>query len=317
MRRSAHLNLAELACEALAAGRTVLTPTARMAAIVRQAFTEKMIDDGVPAWPSAQVLPWRVWFAEFYARIHPEAPSLLSYEQSLLLWEQVIGEEPTLSIQQVGQFTRLAADAWASAHLWQLPFATLFKKSTSHEATLFGRWQQKYRDRLKALSFLDTYQAALDLVDKMPGDAGGDFASSSDQQLLLGYAALPPLLKSLAPQCWALVEFDEPNDSDSIGQSNVIAFDSAAEEIESAIRWAVEQKLANPKARVAIALSNPTLMQNHLQDAQRRFRFSECGDAAQAIANSLNESKKQTLSNTKLVQSALRILNLGAQVEID
>ncbi|MGR8948367.1 MAG: PD-(D/E)XK nuclease family protein [Gammaproteobacteria bacterium] len=301
---------------ALTAGKTVLTPNSVIADLIKQRHTLQMKGSGASAWPSAKVLPWRTWLSEFYEQTQIDAPGLLSQEQALLLWEQVVGEEPDIALQQVSQFTRLAADAWASMHLWQLDFAKVDSNLATYEVRLFLKWQQKFAARCEELQLIDAYQAATNLLCYFR-DAPPPHDSGAHQRLLVGYATLPPLLKSFEPLCWEVMQIqgaDAEHSAALFGDHSLLSFDDSTLEFEAAIAWAVAHKSASPNKAVAIALSNPSLMQDAVREGLRRYRYQCDDEDKQQIANETNLSSHESLGNTKIVQSAMRVLSLGPQI---
>ena len=309
--------------DALMQGTTVLVPNARAAELVRERFSLQMMRDGRKAWPSARILPWRVWLSNYYSRTQVEAPTLLSAEQSLLLWEQVVSEEREFSIQQVSQFTRLAADAWANAHLWQIPLAKLAQKMPSFEVGLFAKWQQKFRQRCHEQQMTDSYLAASELLEKWQRHAAGGEAHHPDssQQLLVGYAEPPGLLKALAPYCWQWQPSvpAEPEDPGPhlVKEPALQAYENTTEEMLAAIAWAVDQKQENPASAVAIAVSNPNLMGSAVKDGLRRFLHQSEHAERRDLASHIGLHEQQALHQVKLVASALRLLKLGEQLSCD
>ena len=307
--------------QALNGAKTILVPNARAAELVRERYALQMIQDGRNAWPSARILPWRVWLGDYYARTNIDAPGLLSNEQALLVWEQIIGDERDLSLQQVNQFTRLAAEAWANVHLWQIPAAALAQKFPTFEVGLFGKWQKKFIERCRELNVIDTYQAAADLLAAWRDDDDASvLRRGSSQQLLVGYHEPPPLLKSLGRYCWQILSLDveKPDDVDPPESARVLqAFERDTEELQSAIAWAVELKRERPQAAVAIAISNPGLMRHATRDGLRRYLY-QCGDERnRELAAAIGLFEQKSLGQTKLVQSALRVLKLGEQLGCD
>ena len=308
---------------ALQAGKTLLVPNARAAELIRERYSLKMAQDGCAAWPSASVLPWRVWLADYYLRTDIGGPALLSTEQALLLWEQVVSEERDLSIQQVGQFTRLAADAWATSHLWQIPLSNLAQRFPSFEVGLFANWQQKFRRRCNALAVIDTYTMATELLARWQQHTSDPPAHLGErsERCLVGYAAPPPLLKALGAHYWQISaspgELLEQNTTSGVTTPTLNAYNNETLELRAAVKWALSVKQASPDAAVAIALSNPPLLRNALTEGLRRYRFACDDEALRALASNVNLIDQQSLGQLKLVQSALRVLNLGEQLSCD
>ena len=308
---------------ALNSAKTVLVANARAAEIVRERYSLQMLREGRSAWPSARVLPWRVWLANYYTRTQVDAPTLLSAEQALLIWEQIIGQERAFSIQQVGQFTRLAAEAWATAHLWQVPLPSLQQKFPSFEVDLFAKWQEKFQRRCDELRLVDSYQAASNLLQTWNTSTRESTPQAPDrsQQILVAYHEPPSLLKALAQYCWQLAPLNVPESSaawpSSVEQPPLHAYAKDTSELQAAIEWAVEIKQSNPQAAVAIALSDSNLMRSAMDDSLRRYSY-QCDDQQRrATAAEIAMRVQQPLSNVKLVQAAIRVLRIGEQISCD
>jgi len=247
-------------------------------------------------WPSPSVLPWRVWLNSFYLLARPGAPAMLSTEQALLLWEQIVSEEKDISIEQVSQFTRLAADAWATQHLWRIPVAQLNASNSSFEVSLYAKWQRQFIARCRELEVSDCYQALrhLESVFKDPELRDVELAHLNTKNLLVGYPSVPPLLAALAPYCWSIeksastslavasrtsppVELSAnlskppPSYQTPLQNYELCTFEDEAAELEAAVAWAVDSKLAAPHQVVAIALSNPNMLRDSMQQGIRRY----------------------------------------------
>ena len=315
---------------ALLAGQTILTPDARRAELIRERYARHMLSSQLEGWASPSVLPWRVWAANFYNLAMPDAPVLLSSEQALLIWEQIVSAEHDISIEQVSQFTRLAAEAWATQHLWGINLGALRKNHNSYEVGLFLKWQREFEQRCRDLEVVDCYQSLTRLRAAFEHEANDHVAQYLQaDRLLVGYAKVPPLLLALSPQCWSIE--DVANNSSETNQSTseedsedncLASFDDEVEEIVSAIDWSVSLSLDSPEKTIAIALSNPSMLADSMQQGIARYCSADDGENEQSaikrqLARQIITTQQRPLTRDKLIQSALRVLRFSGPLQCD
>lgn len=305
-------------CELLSAGKTLLLPTARAAALIRQRYASLQHQTGTVAWATPKLMSWRAWLANYFPQAFPQQPTLISHEQATLLWEQVVGDEEELSKQQVTQFTRLAAEAWATAHLWQIPLKRLTAADTSLEVSAFARWQRQFKRLCAELEVIDCYAALSHLASDLDSSPPSSAAQHHqiDNPLLVGFTETPPLFKALAPHYWQIESSGVSMPQLSLS-ADLLAFDEESTELESAVAWAVEQRLANPHACVAIALSNVSLMRDSLDSSLKRFSYRQQDARVKKIAGDIIKPDALPLAQIKIIDSVLSILNLPRALASD
>lgn len=318
---------------ALLAGHTILTPDARAAEIIRERYALHMHRSQLTGWTSPSVLPWRVWAANFYTLAMPDGPVLLSNEQALLIWEQIVSAEDDISLEQVSQFTRLAAEAWATQHLWGITLGSQSKNHNSYEVGLFAKWQREFEVRCRDLQVVDCYQSLnrLRAAFEQQAQADADHAFGAHyldaERLLVGYPKVPPLLQHLSPHCWSIPaaanergENTRPVENTPRKKTQLLSFDDETDEIVSAIDWAVSLSLDEPDKTVAIALSNPSMLADSVGQGIARYCVAELdgqGTIKQQMARQIVTPKQRPLTKDKLIQSALRVLRFSGPLESD
>src|SRR2546428_3457140 len=135
------MELFQRLAEGHAARITVVTPNRRLAQALTAEFDAFQIGKGLTVWEAPDILPFgafveRLWEDALYSELGDKLPLLLTPQQELLLWQEVIatsGEGKDLL------FTETAAahcrDAWGLLHQWRGGAA----KGKAKQSPLF-RW---------------------------------------------------------------------------------------------------------------------------------------------------------------------------------
>src|SRR5207245_8680588 len=109
-----------------AARITVVTPNPRLSRVLTSEFDSFQVAKGLTVWEAPDILPFgafveRLWEDALYSELGDKLPLLLTPQQELLLWQEVIatsGEGKDLL------FTETAAahcrDAWGLLHQWRV-----------------------------------------------------------------------------------------------------------------------------------------------------------------------------------------------------
>ena len=83
---------------------TLITVNRRLSRVLRGEFDRAQLAAGAKVWESPDILPYASWLMrswnDFVAGVDRSLPALLSAEQDLSLWEQVISHRPPADAEQ-------------------------------------------------------------------------------------------------------------------------------------------------------------------------------------------------------------------------
>src|SRR5207253_4802784 len=132
--------------ERLAQGRsaavTVVTPNKRLSQALMLEFDAFQIGKGLSVWEAPDILPFgafveRLWEDALYSALGDKLPLLLTPQQELLLWEQILEGNDLLILPQAAAQCR---DAWGLLHQWRIGAA---RGNEDHSA--FSEWARQYQ----------------------------------------------------------------------------------------------------------------------------------------------------------------------------
>lgn len=217
----------------------ILVPDGAAQRLVNLALDEHARADGARSWRPCSVvsLPAALGAAFEQQRLDGvggEAAFLLSPEQALALWQQVIASDEQLAIASPEVAAATAREAWHALHAWRLPWPPP-PLLANDDIAAFLRWSSRYRERCARLG-------ATDHARLLQSDA-----LAQTTRLAHGFLAPPPAVARLLP----------PASRAPVGDAATFsgrAFADREQELHAALRWAGEQ--AAPGARVVVALDS-------------------------------------------------------------
>src|SRR5437773_2152012 len=173
------MELFQRLAEGHAARITVVTPNSRISRVLTSEFDSFQVAKGLTVWEAPDILPFgafveRLWEDALYSELGDKLPLLLTPQQELLLWQEVIatsGEGKDLL------FTETAAahcrDAWGLLHQWRIGAA---RGNEDHSA--FSEWARQYEK--ETLGDID--------VARLPDLVAGLLDKLKKPNLLVAYA---------------------------------------------------------------------------------------------------------------------------------
>src|SRR3989442_11922481 len=291
------MELFQRLAEGHAARITVVTPTRRLAQALTAEFDAFQIGKGLTVWEAPDILPFaafveRLWEDAFYSELGDKLPLLLTPQQELLLWQEVIatsGEGKDLL------FTETAAahcrDAWGLLHQWRIGAA---RGNEDHSA--FSEWARQYEK--ETLGDID--------AARLPDLVAGLLDKLKKPKLLVAYAfdLLPPQTAEFLQH----FEFVEVKPEAVQGSSFRTSFASAKEELETAPKSA-RGRLEEGRARIGVVVPR---LETRRKEVVRVFsRVLQPGHhlpGAQKTPLPFNVSLREPLSNYAPVDFALSLL---------
>src|SRR3989442_4511407 len=230
------MELFQRVAEGHAARITVVTPTPRLSRVLTSEFDSFQVAKGLTVWEAPDILPFgafveRLWEDALYSELGDRLPLLLTPQQELLLWEQILEGSNLLILPQAAAQCR---DAWGLLHQWRIGAA---RGNEDHSA--LSEWAKQYQK--EALGDVDSA--------RLPDLVAGLLDKLKRPKLLVAYAfdLLPPQTTEFLQH----LQCCEGKPEASQGSSFRTSFASAKEELECAAKW-TRARLEEDHADIAV-----------------------------------------------------------------
>jgi probable DNA repair protein len=294
------MELFQRLAEGHAARITVVTPNRRLAQALTAEFDAFQIGKGLSVWEAPDILPFgafveRLWEDALYSELGDKLPLLLTPQQELLLWQEVI------ATSREGKdllFTETAAahcrDAWGLLHQWRIGAG---RGNEDHSA--FSEWVKQYEE--KTLGDID--------AARLPDLVAGLLDKLKKPKPLVAYAfdLMPPQTAEFLQH----FEFIEVKPDAAQGSSFRTSFPSAKEELETAAIWA-RTRLEESCARIGVVVPRlETRRKEVVRVFSRVMRPGHHLPGAEKTPLPFNVSLGEPLSNYPLVDAALLLLEFS------
>ncbi len=299
--------------ELLRPDTVLVTAGQRLARHLLYAHARSELENGKQVWETPDVLTWQAWLERLWreaseANTIPEL--LLTPAQELALWERLIRErQEGESLLQPAAAARLASEAWELVQTWHLPLTDA--ELISEEAQAFRYWATRYEGLCREYGWIDGAR----LPDRLA-------ALVAERRLPLPARVVFVEFDELTPQQRLLIDnlravgcaVETVNTPIRPVQAQCLALPTATDEILAAAQWARIRLLANPKARIAVIVPDLTSHRAAIGRALEDVLIPQAVLPEHlGIERPFNFSLGLPLLEYPLVQSALRILDLGSQ----
>src|SRR3989442_2028905 len=287
------MELFQRLAEGHAARITVVTPNPRLSRVLTSEFDSFQVAKGLTVWEAPDILPFgafveRLWEDALYSELGDKLPLLLTPQQELLSWEQILEGSNLLILPQAAAQCR---EAWGLLHQWRIGAA---RGNEDHSA--FSEWAKQYQK--ETLGDID--------AARLPDLVAGLLDKLKKPKLLVAYAfdLLPPQTAEFLQH----FEFVEVKPEAVQGSSFRTSFASAKEELETAPKSA-RGRLEEGRARIGVVV--PRLETRRKEVWPVFSRVLQPGHhlpGAQQTPLPLNVSLREPLSNYAPVDFALSLL---------
>lgn len=153
-------------------GAAVITSNRRLARQVTQRYADWKVRGGARAWTTPRVLAYDDWLEEGWQLAfehRPGVPRLLTDDQELQVWEQIIrqrgGASDSPVLLQIPGAARTARQAWRLIHDWDLDWRRL-RQHKSADTEVFLAWADALRRRLNDERWLTRAELQGRLLDR-------------------------------------------------------------------------------------------------------------------------------------------------------
>jgi len=251
----------------LEAGGTVLTATRRQARLIRRLFDEAQVAAGRQTWPTADVLPLSAWAATRWqeaARRDPSLPLLLTESQAAWPWRRLADGFIDAALLDARDLAEAARRAWVSLLRHGGSLELLDNHFLTRDQRQFQAWARTVESSLQENGWLDPGAVELALAAQVSRLA------RSAPLLLAGFGehrpqAVDALMGRFVGAGWS-VEFAPSGGA--LGRAAGCRTADPSAETSAMVSWARERLEADPRARLAVIVSD---LQDRRAELERRF----------------------------------------------
>jgi len=279
----------------------ILTPNQRLAATALKRYSQTQIQQGRSCWPTPAIRPLSAFARGLWdslSAITLRADSLpLTADQELILWEEILAEEPDPGhLLNLSDLAQQAKAAWTTLKLWRCDIEhPAF--SLTENARQFQTWAQRFAQRCQEKGWLDNASLVEQLLEDLPQTP----LPLPKHAVLLNFTELTPQYRDLLDICQkqgmqlAHVHLEAHQASFQMGLAN------EETEIQTMARWARKIHAQQPQASIGCITADLEKKREAILSA-----FSESFENPAAY----NISAGRPLTAYPVIQQALELLRL-------
>ena len=269
----------------------IITANQRLGRHLQEAYGEICAKQQV--WVSPPIMALASWLEECYSTYFDLGlinQSLLSENQSLLLWEQIVSTS-TLPLLHPRGTAKTAWEAWQLLQQWQLSL-TWEHFQYQGDCQQFFTWAQLYESQLHELACLDKATFVKELIRVV----AQKIKLFPRHLIFVGFEKLTPLqnlfLEKLIQHHCLKIHFFSENACPTAAMTIELA--NTKEEIATMARWAAAQLESDPTLKIGCIIPNLMSQRNLIQRTFNNY-----------LPNQFNLSGGTQLSQQPLMATAL------------
>jgi len=305
---------------ALKPNTLILTPNQRLAATLLKKYNQQQIDQGHACWIRPLIRPLSSWIPELWqqycAQVMDAHFILLTANQELILWEELIAEAPeSEQLLKLSDLAKQAKSAWSILKQWQVNYNHPAFLSTEN-SRCFQTWARKFAQRCQQQSWIDSAS----LIELIITYIQEQKIKLPQNIVLLNFTELTPQYQTFLSACQAqgcLIQIIE-NQQFGLPAGNrfanrrlepqhnayLIGLETEEKEIQIMAAWAKNILEREPLARIGCIASE-------LED--KREMILAIFQKAFGKPEFYNISAGRTLASYPVIQQALQLLSLSLQ----
>ena len=306
--------------EALAQGATVVTSTNRLSYEIKASYDALQIQQGLSAWPTANVITWNSWLNDLWQRHSARTFSPLTCLNNQQVEQLIIdiiaadlktfdqkNQQHTAALWNTAATAKTALDAWELCHQWFISYAAL-KDSPHADHARFGAWANALHAKLRKHDWISPIQISSILIK--------DAAPEINRTLLFGFDHFDAQQQAFITHLSAQQNFQHIPAPQATPNTNNIAryvFADTQDEWQHIGAWARGKLEQNPSLKIGIITPN---IRQIKALASQALREQLCPDYfLEARPEPFHFSQGQALVDVPLIKSAFECLDLLGQIE--
>jgi probable DNA repair protein len=306
---------------AIKKGAVVITVNQRLARHLLGKIEQAYINEGAVAWPSPDVVSFDSWLLQCWQQrfdgMDADAvdyltyQSLLSPEQTLVLWERVIRKTSGAELLNISATAKAASKARQLGLQWVINQGDSSFNSYHIDLSTFKQWHVAYKTELAKGGWVDKVLLH-ELVSELIEQA---YLDCPQQIVLAGFDVYTPTQKA----CWEMLaakgcEVAEFSPYEQANSVQVLAAMDEREEAELMAQWARECLDENPNAVIGIVAPELDAQRETIEAAFKAAFYPSITYAVDVpFEKPYNVSLGLSLSTYAPIQQSLRLLQFFSQ----
>ena len=266
----------------LSAGQTVILPSARAAAALRQRYDRQQREHGLQAWEPAALFSWPEWLESLWSALclnGLDDRMLLNRVQEERLWADVIersAEGAGLSSSAIHAFATSARSAYeiVAAHG---AADRLFTYAETYDARAFVGWEKEFSARCRQ----DQLLPRASLARALAGHIRNAHLETPESMYFVGFEALTPsqnaLLSALEARGCSVKQRSLGQSGPQASVRAAVVLPSPREELAWAIGWIRQRfcKVEGEIPTIALVVPDPATERPELEPLLRQILTPE------------------------------------------
>lgn len=297
-------------------GAVVLTVNQRLARHLDAKVSQAHLDRGDVTWPSAPIISFDSWLLQSWQQRFDQTndsainplfnKSLLTPEQALVLWEQVIRESSESALLNIAATAHAASKARQLSIQWGIGQFASNHSDDNVDLLAFSGWHKSFKAKLIRGGWVDRAQL-IQLISEL---INASLLSIPKQIVLVGFDVYTTTQKAL----WALLEnkgcvLTEYIPYRSNDKAVVIEAVDVKDEMALMAQWARERLQQSPGSSIGIVVPELQSVRHVLESAFNAAFYPSVSYAVELpFDKPYNVSLGQSLSSFAPIQQLLRWL---------
>lgn len=288
----------------------LLTPNQRLAATLIKQYNHEQLAQGQTCWPTAKIRPLVGWIQELWeqytAREMDASLQLLTANQELILWEELIAETPeSEELLKLSDLAKQAKAAWSTLKSWRTDFHHP-SFSFTENCRYFQTWAEQFVQRCEESQWIDSASLTDLLIEKIQEKK----IFLPRHLVLLNFTELTPQYKYLLKTCdenGVIIEYfdHQATPHKNADPCSQIGLSDEETEIQTMALWAKKILEQEPNARIGCIAS---------QLEEKRDSIISLFNEVFERPESFNISAGKTLASYPIIQQALQLLSLSPKM---
>jgi ATP-dependent helicase/nuclease subunit B len=248
-------------------GGMVVASSDRAARALQSAYHRRRRDEGLAAWETPSIQPWTAFVRSAWDDYGSDGRLLLSAEQELAIWANIIRDGQTLSTSldaPVLRLARLAMEAHKLLCFYSPKYLdTAARSGWDGDPGTFSHWLEAFDDACKKHSLFSSNRISLELILRLQRDS-----SNRLPLLAAGFDRLLPIQRNIL-DAWGNWQPLQPHDRAArIGLHKAIDSQS---ELDACACWCNRELAVNPDSRLLIITQDIASRRGEIERAFLRF----------------------------------------------
>ena len=286
----------------------ILTVNQRLCVELHRHFQQLKMKQQQLCWNTPNIMPFNTWLNSIWEHYSLDDHNILSNWQELCLWQNIIKNDPSLSLIQSDTTATQAQQAWHILQQWHIPLAKI-EYEPNPETQKFYSWAIQFEKLCLQKKLVPQSSIAIKIKTLLQQQT----IPLPKKIMLAGFDLLPPSINSLIETLQKQVSFETLTMDNDQAELKRYQFADEEDEIQNIARWAKTELTLNPKAQLACIYPRLSEQRTTIERIfTETFYFDKTSASKQAEqAPIFNISAALPLTHYPIIQAAYQILNLN------